>query len=70
MNKGLHGATPTLAGTVAVVDMVRAIRKRRELALEAMMKVSYGDLCRKMRILCFNKKDWDCMFLEGEFRHG
>jgi hypothetical protein len=36
-NWGRHGATPTLAGVVVFVDIVRAIRKRRELALEAIL---------------------------------
>jgi hypothetical protein len=43
MNRGLHGATPTLDGVVEIVDMVRTIRKRRELALEAMMDVNKGN---------------------------
>ncbi len=38
-NRGRHGATPTLDGVVAFVDMVRAIRRRRELAWEAMVNV-------------------------------
>jgi hypothetical protein len=39
-NWGRHGATPTLDRVVAVVDIVRAIRKRREAALEAIVNIS------------------------------
>jgi hypothetical protein len=39
-NWGRHGATPTLEGVVAVVDIVRAIRKRREPAMEAIVNIS------------------------------
>jgi hypothetical protein len=36
---GRHGATPTLEEVVAVVDIVRAIRRRRALAVEAMVEI-------------------------------
>jgi hypothetical protein len=37
---GRHGATPMLAGVLEDVDIVRAIRKRRVLAEEAIVKIS------------------------------
>jgi hypothetical protein len=37
---GRHGAGPTVEGVVADVDIVRAIRKRRELAREAILNSS------------------------------
>jgi hypothetical protein len=37
---GRHGATPMLEGVVEEVDIVRAIRRRRVLAGEAMVNIS------------------------------
>lgn len=36
---GRHGATPMLAGVVEDVDIVRAIRRRRALAEEAIVNI-------------------------------
>jgi hypothetical protein len=38
-NKGRHGATPTLDGVVAVVDIVRAMRSNLRRAVEAILNV-------------------------------
>jgi hypothetical protein len=41
VKSGRHGATPTLEGVVEDVDIVRAIRRRRALAEEAMVNNRY-----------------------------
>lgn len=48
-NRGRHGATPTLDGVIEFVDMVRAIRKRRETVLEAMMRIRNLNKTRTLR---------------------
>lgn len=44
MKRGFHGATPIVEGVVEVVDIMRARRRRRALALEAMVAVSFNKL--------------------------
>lgn len=49
---GRHGAGPTAEGVVADVDIVRAIRKRRELALEAILDSSSSSNSKGMHWTC------------------
>jgi hypothetical protein len=43
-NSGRHGATPTLEGVVAVVDIVHAMRSNLRCAVEAILNVAFFQL--------------------------